>query len=99
MNPKKLRALSREMKEEWMDVMVENKAEICVDLLKALQKTDAGKNIVDLIYTKSDNTNYEYVIIVWSNGTMKTVETYDDGMQMIRDITRVVYYARFTRKD
>lgn len=99
MNPKKLRALSMEMKEEMVGVMVENKAEICANLLKTLRLTDAGKNIVDLIYTKSDNTNYEYVIIVWSNGAMKTVETYDDGMQMIRDITRVVYYARFTRKD
>lgn len=79
--------------------ITENKAEICANLLKTLQKTNEGKNIVDLIYAKSDNTNYGYVIIVWSNGTMKTVETYDDGMEMIRDITRVVYHARFTRKD
>lgn len=77
-------------------VITENKAEICADLLKTLRLTNAGKNIVDLIYTKSDNnTNYEYVIIVWSNGTIKTIETYDDAIQMIRDITRVVYYANW----
>lgn len=84
-----------EQKEKGKERM-ENKVAICADLLKTLQKTNDGKNITDLVYAKSTNTDDEHVIIVWSNGDEKAVEIGGDrdGIRMIRDITRVIYYGK-----
>lgn len=69
--------------------MEENKRAICADLLSLLQKTRAGRDIVDLEYHDNEFTDNAHVTIIWADRSTKIIDvTCDSGIAMIRDIIR-----------
>lgn len=70
---------------------MENKQEICNLLLKAVQATRAGKDIIALDYHNDKEAGIETVTMRFKNGYAKTQDvTCDSGCALIRDIMKGV---------
>ena len=70
----------------------ENKYEICNLLLRAIQATRAGADVIALVYRNDKEAGVEKVDVIFRNGYKKAVDvTADSGASMIRDIMAQVY--------
>lgn len=68
---------------------MEDKNEILIYLLPALQATRHGHDIVSLEYTTLPGIFDEVVAIKWENGYVQFVNvTADSGISMIKDIIK-----------
>lgn len=71
--------------------MKENTFIICQRLLKLIQATRAGTNVIDIEYFSNDFTDDAHVDITWANGSVKRVDvTCDSGIAMIKDVLRCI---------
>ena len=71
--------------------MKENTFILCQRLLKLVQATRAGANVVDIEYFGNDHTDDAHVDITWANGSVKRVDvTCDSGIAMIKDVLRCI---------
>lgn len=71
--------------------MKENTFIICQRLLKLVQATRAGTNVIDIEYFSNDFTDDAHVDITWANGSVKRVDvTCDSGIAMIKDVLRCI---------
>ena len=71
--------------------MKENTFILCQRLLKLVQATRAGADVVDIEYFGNDHTDDAHVDITWANGSVKRVDvTCDSGIAMIKDVLRCI---------
>ena len=71
--------------------MKENTFILCQRLLKLVQATRAGANVVDIEYFGNDHTDDAHVDITWANGSVKRVDvTCDSGIAMIKDVLQCI---------
>ena len=69
--------------------MKENAFILCQRLLKLVQATRAGADVVDIEYFSNNHTDYAHVDITWASGHTKRVDvTGDSGIAMIKDVLR-----------
>ena len=69
--------------------MKENTFILCQRLLKLVQATRAGTDVVDIEYFCNDHTDDAHVDITWASGHTKRVDvTADSGIAMIKDVLR-----------
>ncbi len=67
--------------------MKENTFILCQRLLKLVQATRAGADVIDIEYFSNVHTDDAHVDITWASGSTKRVDvTGDSGIAMIRDI-------------
>lgn len=65
---------------------MEDKQFICDILLNALRATDNYRNLVDITYIKSKESDESHVVIHYLSGTRIICTTMDSGFAMIKDI-------------
>lgn len=69
--------------------MMENKQLICDLLLKALQATRNGADVIAMKYSNDKEVGIEIVEVYFGNGAIKTVDvTADSGTAIIKDILK-----------
>ena len=69
--------------------MKENAFILCQRLLKLVQATRAGADVVDIEYFSNNHTDDAHVDITWASGHTKRVDvTADSGIAMIKDVLR-----------
>ena len=69
--------------------MKENTFILCQRLLKLVQATRAGADVIDIEYFSNDFTDDAHVDITWASGYTKRVDvTADSGIAMIKDVLR-----------
>ena len=67
--------------------MKENTFILCQSLLKLVQATRAGADVIDIEYFGNDHTDDAHVDITWASGSTKRVDvTSDSGIAMIKDV-------------
>ena len=67
--------------------MKENTFILCQRLLKLVQATRAGADVIDIEYFGNDHTDDAHVDITWVSGHTKRVDvTADSGIAMIKDV-------------
>ena len=67
--------------------MKENTFILCQRLLKLVQATRAGADVVDIEYFGNEFTDDAHVDITWASGFTKRVDvTADSGIAMIKDV-------------
>ena len=67
--------------------MKENTFILCQRLLKLVQATRAGAEVVDIEYFGNNHTDDAHVDITWASGSTKRVDvTADSGIAMIKDV-------------
>ena len=67
--------------------MKENTFILCQRLLKLVQATRAGADVVDIEYFRNNHTDDAHVNIIWASGHIKRVDvTADSGIAMIKDV-------------
>ena len=69
--------------------MKENTFILCQRLLKLVQATKSGTNVIDIEYFDNGKTDDAHVDITWASGYTKRVDvTADSGIAMIKDVLR-----------
>ena len=67
--------------------MKENTFILCQRLLKLVQATRAGADVVDIEYFGNDHTDDAHVNITWADGQIVRIDvTADSGIAMIKDV-------------
>lgn len=67
--------------------MKENTFIICQRLLKLVEATRAGSDVVDIEYYDNEYTDDAHVDITWANGQIVRIDvTCDSGIAMIKDV-------------
>ena len=69
--------------------MKENTFILCQRLLKLVQATRAGADVIDIEYFSNVHTDDAHVDITWASGFTKRVDvTGDSGIAMINDVLK-----------
>ena len=71
--------------------MKENTFILCQRLLKLVQATRAGADVVDIEYFGNDHTDDAHADITWASGSTKRVDvTADSGIAMVKDVLQYI---------